>query len=77
MPIMVSTTTPTESTTRGGIISGGILGGTIAGSIILQESITKTPLEVEISHHFSNPLIMSSIIVNCCRNLSRSFSSQC
>jgi hypothetical protein len=33
----------------------------------LQESITTTPLE---SHHFSNQLIISSIIVNCCRNLS-------
>jgi hypothetical protein len=63
---MVSTTTPTESTTPG-IISGGTPGGTIAGSIRLQESITTTPLE---SHHFSNQLIISSIIVNCCRNLS-------
>jgi hypothetical protein len=55
---MASTTTPTDSTTPGGIISGGIPGGIIAGSIRLQESITKTPLEVEISHHFSNPLII-------------------
>jgi hypothetical protein len=76
MHIMASTTTPTDSTTPGGIISGGIPGGTIAGSIKLQES-TMTPLEVLISYHFSKPLIISSIIVNCCRNLSRSFSSQC
>jgi ABC-type anion transport system duplicated permease subunit len=34
-------------------------------------------LTVLINHDFSTPLIISSIIVNCCRNLSRSFSSQC
>jgi len=38
MPIMAFTTTPTESSTLGGIISGGTPGGTIAGSIRLQEA---------------------------------------
>ena len=42
MRIMASTTTPTEATTPGGIISGGTPGGTIAGSIRLQDS-TREP----------------------------------
>jgi hypothetical protein len=56
MPIMALLTTPTDSTTPGGIISGGIPGGTIAGSIRLQESslIYPSDQDVQIMYKWIN-----------------------